>query len=1136
MRLLHSLIGMRWQSAISVRVDLLRCKSNLNFSRFVQRRARGDRFLALGVLVAVFLAATVMAGGPIYLRSLEKVGMGDVVERLGRHNKNVGATTDWIPLQADEISNADAIVNSAVNDDLAPLIEYGSTRIKTRPHFWGVEDDDPETETLIDRRNLASRAYFHQLEGITDKVTYVEGRAPSPRVRQDSDGNMIVEVGIYERRAKNVRHGDEIIDHNVGDILHAVSISRNAGLVKAEVVGIFSVNDRSDQFWLGSPNAILEPVPPELFGGRDLPVILFTGEEGIAAGVGPSNAGLPMNYMRALFTDPEQMIATNPGVLVSAMDEFEAAVIEELPRATALLGARASTKRMDQKMIFLRLPALLLAALATSVVGYYLFLVAGLIARKRELETVMLRSRGLSTLQVMRVQIIESSVTVLLPALLSPLIAFVAIGFAGRLPVFKSLTDGQNLPVELSLMAWIWAAGAALLSFLIVLLPTLLVARSGVSNVDRTRARPDSPPIFQRLYFDLLVIVLGGLFLWEMTSRGVASTDREGEVVTDPTLLFAPAMLLISVALIMLRAFPVITKSSLWIATRFTSASTAVGFWRLGRSPYWYAWPVLLIILGTGLGVMVGTLGSTLERSDREQIFYDTGTNLRIRPGGVRYNVGDEEIQLLSAIDGVNVATKAFRQSAKFGTTQLGLEFNVLGVETDKFPAMAWFREDFSEEPLADLFAKLNVPSKADPLILPSGTNSLSVWSKQDPYIRDHFFWIVLKDAEGRQVTATFGQIGADWAEQVAAIPGHLVDPIEIVSIQTFMQSSADGGAPTTWFIDDLKAIGDDYEITMLDFDGKSLWTPLPTSNGLDDTYDDVPEPPGVGDPGTGVGRMILDRGTIAGARGAYRSPTGDPIPVIVSENFLTETGVSLGEATVVQISGGFIPVLPIGATSLFPTLDPNRTPFMVLDVETLLAFVELRGLVAVDANEVFVDIDPEEHERITADIRTIFRGGSVYDRTAQVENSVIDPLTVAGWRGMGIVSLIIGGLALVLGYVTYLVAHSTRTIHDSAYLRAMGLSKPGFMRSAVIEHGIVAVIGVVVGVASGLVASRIAVGAIAYSETGRALLPPFILQTNWWPVLAILVLAGVAGAVGVISSFVGFLRRPLHELTRSAD
>jgi hypothetical protein len=621
-----------------------------------------------------------------------------------------------------------------------------------------------------------------------------------------------------------------------------------------------------------------------------------------------------------------------------------------------------------------------------------------------------------------------------------------------------------------------------------------------------------------------------------MSTRGVASTDREGQVVTDPTLLFAPAMLLISVALIMLRAFPVITKASLWFATRFTSASTAVGFWRLGRSPYWYAWPVLLIILGTGLGVMVGTLGSTLERSDREQIFYDNGTNMRIRPGGIRNDVQQEEIDLLHDIDGVNAATMAFRQTAKFGTTDLGLEFTALGVEAGKFPEMAWFRDDFSSEPIDVLFDRLDVPSKPPPLILPSGTTTLSAWTKQDPYVSDHFFWIVLKGAEGRQITVTLGQIGENWAEQSGQVPPHLVDPIEITSIQTFMQAGSDGGAPTTWSFDDLKAIGPDFSVTMLDFEDEGLWTALPTSNGLDDAYMDAVEPPGVGDPGIGIGQMTLERGTVAGVRGAYRSATGDPVPVIVSENFLGLTGISVGQQTVVQISGGFIPVIPVGVTEFFPTLDPDRMPFMVLDVKTLLAFVELRGLVNISANEVFLDIDPVEHARITEDIRRLFRGGSLLDREARVENSVIDPLTVAGWRGMGIVSLIVGGVALVLGYVTYLVAHSNRTIHDSAYLRAMGFSKPGFMRSAGIEHGIVAVIGIIVGVAAGLLASRIAVGAIAYSDTGRELLPPFILQTSWWPVLAILVTAAVAGFIGVVSSFIGFLRRPLHELTRSAE
>lgn len=1088
------------------------------------------------MLVAVFLAATVMAGGPIYLRSLEKVGMADVVKTIGPYNKNVGAITDWIPLETAEIANADSVVNNAVDDVLQPLITFGSTRVKSRAHFWGQEDDDPETPTEIQRGNLASRVYFEEMEGMTDTVTYVEGRSPSPLLREDTEGNIIVEVGIYQPRSKNLRHGNEFVDHEIGDIIHAISISRNAGIVKAEVVGIFVANDLADEFWLGSPRAILEPQPPELFGGRDLPVVLFTAEDTIAQGVGPSNAGLPMSYTRILFTDPDLISSAKSGVLVASMDRFEAAISTNLPRGTALLGARASIKRMDQKMLFLRLPALLLAALAVSVVGYYLFLVAGLIARKREMETVMLRSRGLSTFQVMRVQIIESIATVGLPAIIAPLLAFALIGFAGRLPVFESLTNGKNLPVELSPMAWVWASAAAILSFLIVLLPTLLVARSGISNVDRTRARPDSPPVFQRLYFDLLIIVLGGLFLWEMSTRGVASTDREGEVVTDPTLLFAPAMLLISVALIMLRAFPVITKASLWIATRFTSASVAIGFWRLGRSPYWYAWPVLLIILGTGLGVMVGTLGSTLERSDREQIFYDNGTNMRVRPGGIRSDVRQREIDLLHEIDGVNVATMAFRQSAKFGTTDLGLGFTALGVETDKFPEMAWFRDDFSSEPIEVLFDRLDVPPKPEPLILPQGTTTITAWTKQDPYVADHFFWVNLKGAEGRPATVTLGQIGENWAEQSGNVPQHLVYPIEITSIQTFMQAGSDGGAPTTWSIDDLKAVGPGFATTMLDFEDEGLWTALPTSNGLDDAYMDAVEPPGVGDPGAGIGQMTLDRGTVAGVRGAYRSTTGDPVPVIVSENFLALTGISVGQPTVVQIFGGFIPIIPVGVTRLFPTLDPDRDPFLVLDVKTLLAFVELRGLVNISANEVFLDIDPDEHERITADIRTLFRGGSLLDREARVADSVIDPLTVAGWRGMGIVSLIVGGIALVLGYVTYLVAHSSRIIHDSAYLRAMGLSKPGFMRSAGIEHGIVAIIGVVVGVAAGLVASRIAVGAIAYTDSGRELLPPFILQTSWWPVLAILATAAVAGFIGVVSSFISFLRRPLHELTRSAE
>ena len=1109
----------------------------MNFPRLVKQRAQGDLSLSLGVLIAVLLASTTVAGGPVYLRSLERVAMADVVKDAGPYNKNVSAISDWIPLEHVEIMQANSVVDSAVSEQLEPLIEWRSTRIKSRSHFWGLDDGDPNTQIETVRGEFASRAYFHEMEGLDAVVTYVDGRAPTSDLRIDEDGDMVVEVAVYENRSRKIRHGEVFEDLSVGDLILASSVSRAFGSVKGEIVGIFAANDLRDQFWLGSPSAILEPDPPMMFGGRDKPIVLFTAEGAIASGVGPSNAGLPMNYMRVLFTDPEMISLIKPGVFVAAVDHFEAVVKTELPLVKTLSGIRAATERMETKMLFLRLPVLLLAAFVVTVVGYYLFLVSGLIARKREYEIARLRSRGLSIFQIFRLQIIEGVVVIVLPALIAPLLAALAIGLAGKLPVFRSLTGGSHLPVELASFVWVWSGITALMVFLILLTQVLLVARSGISRVDRSRARPDRPPIFQRFYLDILIMILGGFFVWEISSRGIATAHSDGGIATDITLLFAPVMMLISTALLILRVFPVVARVSYSIATRFTSASFAIGFWRLGRDPHWYSWPILLLILGTGLGVMVGTLGSTLERSAREQIFYDNGTNLRILPGGMSTNVASEDIAQIESVNGVNSATMAFRQIARFGTTNQGPTFKVFAVDSERFGDIAWFRDDFAEKSIEDLLVNLNIASsKLAPLILPAGTLKITAWTKQDPYVEDHFFWIVLKDAEGRQVTVTLGQIGDRWSEKAGEVPHHLVDPIEITSLQTFMQAGGDGGAPTTWFIDDLKVVGSDFERVVLDFESEGLWTPLPTSNGLDDTYVDGIEDFGIGEPGDGVGIVSLERGTIAGVRGIYRSATGEPLPAIVSDNFFGLTGAVLGQPVVVQIAGGFVPINPIESARLFPTLDPTDRPFMILDVETLLGFVELRGLVNIHPNEIFADIDPIIHAEVTEEIRGLYRGSTIWDRGTRLSQSVIDPLTVAGWRGMSIVSLIIGGLALLLGYVTYLLANANRVTHDSTYLRAMGLSKLGFIRSALIEHGILALLGCVMGASVGLFASRMAVGAIAYSETGRALLPPFFLQTMWLPVWMILFIVLSAGVIIVGFSFVNFLRRPLHELTRSVD
>ncbi|MDP6426356.1 MAG: hypothetical protein QF443_05155, partial [Dehalococcoidia bacterium] len=85
---------------------------SLNFPRLLKQRARGDLSLSLGALIAVLLATTTVAGGPVYLRSLERVGMADVVKLVGPYNKNVSAISDWIPLEHVEITRANSVVDS----------------------------------------------------------------------------------------------------------------------------------------------------------------------------------------------------------------------------------------------------------------------------------------------------------------------------------------------------------------------------------------------------------------------------------------------------------------------------------------------------------------------------------------------------------------------------------------------------------------------------------------------------------------------------------------------------------------------------------------------------------------------------------------------------------------------------------------------------------------------------------------------------------------------------------------------------------------------------------------------------------------------------------------------------------------
>ena len=1065
-----------------------------------------------------------IAGAPVYLRTLERAGVEDTIDAVIPIYQHLQIYTSWLPLEVGKYENANEAIAASEKEFLDGAITGSAAFIKTRRAHWGYEGEG------LRRHNEASRAMFLSATDINDRIVYIVGNAPSNLVSFEEDVPTVEAALVWDRASQ--------FDIRVGDIIDTVPEVRGIGLVRVRITGIFSIPAPTDDYWTGLSDPIVRPLA--IVDGRENPIVLLIEESVMLNTIAEANAGLPADFRWHLFVDSEYFKALSLNESITRLADFEDRISLEVTRADVLTVLESRLNSLQRRMLFARIPMLLLAALAITSIAYYLFMVAGIIARRRASETSMLRSRGIAVVQIFRSYAIESVIIAGVPAIIAPLVGIALVASLGLLPAYRSVTDSLFLNVEFAWQSWIWSIGAGLFVFGILLLPAIMGTRRGIIDQYQSEARPERPPFFQRYYLDLIFLAIGSLVWWELTTRGsVIASNREGENSADITLLFSPALFLLVVALLFMRLFPLLAQLIAAIGSRFTSAEVTLGLWRLRRSPYWYVWPVLLLVLVSGLGVVSGTLASTLARSTEEQILYESGADFRFVPTQPPTN---DVIEQARQIDGVENATEAFRASGRFGTTSLGFGFNMLAVDSHRFADTAWFREDFSETEFQELTSKIAVEVKPEPIFLPSDTVRLGAWAKSEPRVENLFLWFVIKDGKGRSRTITLGQIESEWQHQTADVTSPFTEPAQLVSVQTFMQAGPDGAVPTTAFIDDVYAENSRGERTLLvSFDEFSEWTGMPTSNGLDVIFSVDDEPPGLtidvpGDRGPTVARIEMDRGNDQGVRGIYRTATGEPLPVIASDAFMFETNTNVGSQFIVQINGGYVPVEIQDSVTYFPTLDPGRAPFLVANVDSTIDFLELRGLTAQRPNELFVAIDPDMHGHVLLELRKLLGFTTYTDRATLLQDSTVDPLVVAGWRGISVVSILMAGVAAAFGYFTYLAAHAFRTRRESALLSSMGMKARAFGTLVLIEHLMVAVLGIGIGIASGWYISRLAVSSLTFTQTGGDLLPPFVMQTNWVPV-------GILAAVILGSTLIAVFRimrqyrtLPIHELTRDAN
>ena len=562
----------------------------------------------------------------------------------------------------------------------------------------------------------------------------------------------------------------------------------------------------------------------------------------------------------------------------------------------------------------------------------------------------------------------------------------------------------------------------------------------------------------------------------------------------------------------------------------------SMAIWRMSRNPLQYSWLVLLIVMVTGLGVLATTVGGTLDRSYKERVLYEVASDVRVTGIPTYFARGTEALKdRYLEMPGISSLSLAMRGQGSVGATYSGNSFDILAVESDEFPYVTWYRDDFSERPLSQVMGLLKTGAGVPPIDVPKGADRIYVWARPAEEYPNMYLWMVLRDGDGIIDTVTFGPMqGEEWTLMESRVPDRLEWPISLVSVQIYEPAFGPAGTAGSILLDDIQVSvrGESERHILDDFEGASKWTPLATSMISRDvigvTDDDVKN-------GARSGIFIFGKDTDQGIRGFYRSPTGGPMPVVASSTFLERTGTRAGNSLIVNVLGRLIPVRIMDTVEYFPTLDPEGNGFLIADLDNLLRHLNILSPVTrISANELLLRNVPGTEDEVNAIAYALApRNEFVHSRSEMLEEIRLDPLITAGWRAMILIAIAVIVFAATLGYVTYLLSFSGQSRAEMGFLQALGFRQRQMTWLLIAEHLVVAAIGLAIGTAAGFFMSNIMVSAVAVTENGLPVVPPYILTTDW-PFMGAIYAALIFIFVGALLWLARSTARVnLHEMTR---
>ncbi len=1113
----------------------------------VAKRALAHWRLLSYVVIGVVLASAILSGTVIYFEALRELALKNSLERRTTEQLNVTVRASRGPTNNEEFGKVNNVVVPLINRHASWMLRDSVHAGRTPTFYLG----SPGSEDTAKDGN--DRTFFAFIDDLEERVPLIQGASPGAT-------NAVGPGQALELEALVPLQAMQELGAQVGDRYAAVpTISSDIPHVYVTISGAFD--------WETANDAELVHFTEEALQTRTITTDLrlmpfFISRQSFLEALGPSIGSMSASYFWYLKTDPNLINADNAQLTVANLNVMASRAVASLQTVSQTTGLDDALIEYDQRLFFSRLPMFIVLILIAFVILYYVATMSSLLVENQRSEVAQFRSRGSDTSQILMVFIIEGATIAILAAIVAPIIAALTISLLGLTPAFFGLTGGGLLSVEISPAAYALSVLGGVLGFVALLIPAIQASRFGITQQRQQSSRPSALPVFQRYYLDVLLLLIAIFLFRQLTEQGsVIARDVFGGAVADELLLAVPGLVLVASAMVLLRLFPLAMNLVSKVFAKVLPVAAAMTVWQMSRQPTHYSRLSLLLILTAGLGIFASSFGTTLQRSFEERILHVSGSDVRI-VGVNRLSTSDDEALMAGnrfaeelayeRLPGVDVASAVLMRAGRDLTRQQGGSFELIALNSSNFDSVAWFRGDFTDEPIEDLLARIRPEEdvREDGGIgLPSDAASIGARIRSDRLRPTLQVVARLTNAIDQQWDYRLGLVtSSDWINLDVPLAQQGREeflangPLKLSALFIEESNLNVSLKPGTVLFDDVHVTTSDGRQVLLDgFDSINAWSLLKTTETSisdefkpsSEAFEDVP----------GAAVFTWTKGEPLTPRGIFAGDDPPPIKVLASEAFLTRENHRVGDEFEISVDRARIPVSIVGAVELFPTVTSELKRFLIADISALNTFAT-SGV----ADQPFI---PDElwiassttgaaRESLLESLKSIegFSSTNVLDREErfQANDASVDPLVDAGWRALLFIAFSAVLLLSCLGFLVHAYSSFRSRQVQFAIMRTTGLSGRQLMMLMWLEQIVIIAVGLALGTWMGSRLGATIMPFLGHDDFGGKVVPPFVMVIDWGALLITYAVMLVIFAVITLALIVLIRRLSLSRILRVGE